>query len=241
MSIDKKRFLLNIVSVSLGCSSCRKQKLSSVCQPKQKLQAPTYQKHKKDLYSSSSSSSSTSSSKITAKQSPNGHHGTPNTFSPAVDSTPPHFFSDSGSSMRHCSGAVRGFGHVGDESVVVEKDSDDPYLDFRHSIQLLDCFLQLNSPYYHGVPRNKYIITMFASHMAHEMVPATLHVANDFGEADLLKDDLRQLLDCFLQLNSPYCHGVIIKAFTEIWNGVFSMRSNTTTGAKKQVHYYYGY
>ncbi|KAJ6698391.1 TRANSCRIPTION REPRESSOR OFP6-LIKE [Salix purpurea] len=92
MSTDKKRFLLNIVLVSLGCSS--------------------------------------------SKQSPNGHenHDTPNTFSPAVDSTPPHFFSDTGSSMRHCSGAVRGFGRVGDESVAVEKDSDDPYLDFRHSM-----------------------------------------------------------------------------------------------------------
>ncbi|KAJ6698390.1 TRANSCRIPTION REPRESSOR OFP7-RELATED [Salix purpurea] len=230
MSTDKKRFLLNIVLVSLGCSSCRKQKLSSVCQPKQKLRAPTYQKHKKDLYSSSSSSSSTSSSKITAKQSPNDHenHDTPNTFSPAVDSTPPHFFSDTGSnmrhllgsriedsgsldstpphffsdtgsSMRHCSGAVRGFGRVGDESVAVEKDSDDPYLDFRHSMLQKILEKQIYS-----------------------------------------KDDLRQLLDCFLQLNSPYYHGVIIKAFTEIWNGVFSMRSNTTTGAEKQVHYYYG-
>lgn len=196
MPTDKKKFLLNIVSVSLGCSSCRKQKLSSVCQPKQKLQAPTYQKHKKDLYSSSSSSSSTSSSKRTAKQSPNGHenHDTPNTFSPAVDSTPPHFFSDSGSSMRHCSGAVRGFGRVGDESVAVEKDSDDPYLDFRHSMLQMILEKQIYS-----------------------------------------KDDLRQLLDCFLQLNSPYYHGVIIKAFTEIWNGVFSMRSNTTAGAEKQV------
>uniref|UniRef100_A0A6N2MSI3 Transcription repressor n=1 Tax=Salix viminalis TaxID=40686 RepID=A0A6N2MSI3_SALVM len=209
MSTDKKRFLLNIVSVSLGCSSCRKQKLSSVCQPKQKLQAPTYQKHKKDLYSSSSSLfvnlfiplvyyssynqdkaymlSFNTSSKITAKQSPNGHenHDTSNIFSPTVDNTPSHFFSDSGSSMRHCSGAVRGFGRVGDESVAVEKDSDDPYLDFRHS--MLQMILE------------------------------------------------KQLLDCFLQLNSPYYHGVIIKAFTEIWNGVFSMRSNTTTGAEKQL------
>ncbi|KAJ6382445.1 hypothetical protein OIU77_030984 [Salix suchowensis] len=102
--------------------------------------------------------------------------------------------------MRHCSGAVRGFGHVGDESVAIEKDSDDPYLDFRHSMLQMILEKQIYS-----------------------------------------KDDLRQLLDCFLQLNSPYCHGVIIKAFTEIWNGVFSMRSNTTTGAEKQVHYYYGY
>ncbi|KAJ6743208.1 TRANSCRIPTION REPRESSOR OFP7-RELATED [Salix viminalis] len=101
--------------------------------------------------------------------------------------------------MRHCSGAVRGFGRVGDESVAVEKDSDDPYLDFRHSMLQMILEKQIYS-----------------------------------------KDDPRQLLDCFLQLNSPYYHGVIIKAFTEIWNGVFSMRSNTTTGAEKQVHYYYG-
>ncbi|RVW20821.1 Transcription repressor OFP6 [Vitis vinifera] len=39
------------------------------------------------------------------------------------------------------------------------------------------------------------------------------------------KDDLRELLNCFLQLNSPYYHGVIVRAFTEIWNGVFSVRS----------------
>ncbi|KAF9680825.1 hypothetical protein SADUNF_Sadunf06G0161700 [Salix dunnii] len=197
MSTDKKKFLLNIVSVNLGCSSCKKQKLSNICQPKQKLQTPTYLKHKKDLYCSSSS---TSSSKITTNKSSNGHenHDTPNTFSPTVDSTPPHFFSDTGNSMR-CSRAVRGFGRVGDESVAVEKDSDDPYLDFRHSMLQMILEKQIYS-----------------------------------------KDDLRQLLDCFLQLNSPYYHGVIIKAFTEIWNGVFSRRSNTSTGSEKQVHYCYG-
>uniref|UniRef100_A0A7N0VNE2 Transcription repressor n=1 Tax=Kalanchoe fedtschenkoi TaxID=63787 RepID=A0A7N0VNE2_KALFE len=30
------------------------------------------------------------------------------------------------------------------------------------------------------------------------------------------KDDLRELLNCFLQLNEPYYHGIIIRAFTEI-------------------------
>ncbi|MQM08102.1 hypothetical protein Taro_040953 [Colocasia esculenta] len=35
-------------------------------------------------------------------------------------------------------------------------------------------------------------------------------------------DDLRELLDRFLALNSPYHHDVIVRAFAEIWNGVFS-------------------
>lgn len=34
------------------------------------------------------------------------------------------------------------------------------------------------------------------------------------------KGDLQNLLDCFLRLNSPCHHDVIIQAFMEIWNGV---------------------
>lgn len=33
------------------------------------------------------------------------------------------------------------------------------------------------------------------------------------------RDDLQQLLDCFLKLNSPHHHEVIVQAFVEIWNG----------------------
>lgn len=81
---------------------------------------------------------------------------------------------------------VRGFGRIDGESVAVEKDSDDPYLDFRQS--MLQMILE-NEIY--------------------------------------SKDDLRELLHCFLQLNSPYHHGLIVKAFSEIWNGVFSVRSSS--------------
>ncbi|KAJ6744940.1 TRANSCRIPTION REPRESSOR OFP6 [Salix purpurea] len=75
-------------------------------------------------------------------------------------------------------------------SVAVEKDSDDPYLDFTLNVemilekqiyskddlgQLLDCFLQLNSwGYCQSFHRD--LITIVASHVAHEMVPAVLHV-----------------------------------------------------------------
>ncbi|XP_057506671.1 transcription repressor OFP6-like [Actinidia eriantha] len=77
---------------------------------------------------------------------------------------------------------VQGLGRIGGESVAVEKDSDDPYLDFRRS--MLQMILE------------------------NEMYS---------------KDDLRELLNCFLQLNSPDYHGVIVRAFTDIWNGVFSV------------------
>ncbi|XP_042515701.1 transcription repressor OFP8-like [Macadamia integrifolia] len=36
------------------------------------------------------------------------------------------------------------------------------------------------------------------------------------------REDLRDLLDRFLQLNSPYHHEIIVRAFSEIWNGLFS-------------------
>ncbi|KAJ0083381.1 hypothetical protein Patl1_30336 [Pistacia atlantica] len=32
------------------------------------------------------------------------------------------------------------------------------------------------------------------------------------------KEDLQELLNCFLRLNSPSHHDVIVRAFTEIWN-----------------------
>nr|GEW97057.1 transcription repressor OFP6-like [Tanacetum cinerariifolium] len=79
--------------------------------------------------------------------------------------------------------AVQGFGRIGGNSLAVEKDSDDPYVDFR------DSMLQMI--------------------MEKEI----------FGQ-----DDLKELLNCFLQLNSPYYHGIIIKAFTEIWNNVLSLK-----------------
>ncbi|KAL1549269.1 transcription repressor OFP6-like [Salvia divinorum] len=77
--------------------------------------------------------------------------------------------------------AVQGFGRIGGSSVAVEKDSDDPYLDFRQSMLQMILEKEIYS-----------------------------------------KDDLKQLLNCFLQLNSPYYHRIIVRAFTEIWNGVYS-------------------
>ncbi|GMG98422.1 hypothetical protein Nepgr_000262 [Nepenthes gracilis] len=41
------------------------------------------------------------------------------------------------------------------------------------------------------------------------------------------REDLQELLTCFLQLNSPSHHDLIIEAFTEIWNGMIFVNSIT--------------
>lgn len=185
MSANKKKLMLNTVSIKLGCSSCKKPNLSSIFHPKPKPKTPTYHKHK-NLYCSSSSSSKTNPS-------PNYDqlYGTSTTFSPDMD-TPPYFCCDT--DMKCSKRTVRGFGRVGGESVAVEKESDDPYLDFRHSMLQMILEKEIYS-----------------------------------------KDDLRELLNCFLQLNSPYHHGIIVRVFTEIWNGVFSVRSSSSGWEK--LHY----
>ncbi|XP_028784832.1 transcription repressor OFP6-like [Neltuma alba] len=170
MSHPRKKLHLSSVSVKLGCSSCRGPKLSHIFHPKPKPKNPSYHKHK--LYNLSSSSHCDSATTTT----------TTTTFSPYVDSSQ---FSDS-DYYGNASRTVGAFGRVGGEGVAVEKDSDDPYLDFRHS--MLQMILE-NEIY--------------------------------------SKDDLRELLNCFLQLNSPYHHGAIVRAFTEIWNGVFSVKTSS--------------
>ncbi|XP_022972591.1 transcription repressor OFP6-like [Cucurbita maxima] len=102
---------------------------------------------------------------------------------PSAKSPSLHHFSDSDSETR-ASITFRGFGRSGGESVAIEKDSDDPYLDFRHSMVQMILENEIYS-----------------------------------------KDDLRGLLRCFLQLNSPSHHGIIVRAFAEIWDSVFSARS----------------
>lgn len=181
MSGSRKKLLLNTVSVKLGCGTCRRPSLRRIFHPKPKPKNlnnnTNYRKHKH------SSSSSASSSFFASQWGGDSTSATPTntntTFSPYVDSS---HFSDSDSYVK----AVGGLGRAGKEGVAVEKDSDDPYLDFRHS--MLQMILE-NEIY--------------------------------------SKQDLRELLNCFLQLNSPHHHGVIVRAFTEIWNGVFSVRSSS--------------
>ncbi|CAN0847381.1 Transcription repressor OFP6, partial [Linum grandiflorum] len=90
---------------------------------------------------------------------------------------------------------VRGFGRVGVESMAVEKESDDPYLDFRQSMLQMILEKEIYS-----------------------------------------KEELRELLNCFLQLNSPYHHGIIVRAFSEIWNSVLSVKAGgASSGSGSKV------
>ncbi|GMH09982.1 hypothetical protein Nepgr_011823 [Nepenthes gracilis] len=94
-------------------------------------------------------------------------------------------YPSSSSDDPHC---VR-FGLVGSRTVAIEKESDDPYFDFRQSMLQMIRENEIRS-----------------------------------------KDDLKELLNCFLQLNSPCLHGIIIRAFTEIWNNFFFFTPSATAG-----------
>ncbi|XP_073128125.1 transcription repressor OFP6-like [Henckelia pumila] len=107
----------------------------------------------------------------------------PSTSSSAADTPPPACFSyDTDSEIMRLR-SVNCFGSSDDETVALEKDSDDPYLDFRQSMLRMILEKQIYS-----------------------------------------KDDLKELLNCFLHLNSPYHHGTIVRVFTEIWNDVYSVK-----------------
>ncbi|KAI3716608.1 hypothetical protein L1987_67597 [Smallanthus sonchifolius] len=163
MPTKNKKLLLNTTAVAVGCGGgCRRIKLSKLFHPK-----PNKYKHYHSSTSTSTSWNNTASTTTTT------------TFSPD---------SRADDSEIRSSRAVQGFGKIGGNSLAVEKDSDDPYVDFR------DSMLQMI--------------------MEKEI----------YG-----RDDLRELLNCFLQLNSPYYHGIIIRAFTEIWNNVLCVKLNPRT------------
>ncbi|KAJ9695015.1 hypothetical protein PVL29_010487 [Vitis rotundifolia] len=172
MPTNRRKLRLNTVTVNLGCR-CRRPKLSDIFNPKPKAKT-TPVCRRPDTYRSSSSSWEKGGCST-------DQDDTTTTFSPNVGTSSDYSETDCEAKS---SKKVRGFGRIGGESMAVEKDSDDPYLDFRHSMLQMILEKEIYS-----------------------------------------KDDLRELLNCFLQLNSPYYHGVIVRAFTEIWNGVFSVRS----------------
>lgn len=201
MSSNRKKLILNTVSVSLGCSSCKKLKLSSIFNPKPKLKSKPKPKPKSSSYKTHSLYNYSSSYEKTTQCSFSEYEVGTTSVSPMSTDTTTRYWDnmdtdvetdhDSNSSMA----TVRGFGRLGGESLAVEKDSDDPYLDFRQSMLQMILEKEIYS-----------------------------------------KDDLRELLNCFLQLNSPYHHGIIVRAFTEIWNGVFSVKPGGG-GAPLKLHF----
>ncbi|KAK4371794.1 hypothetical protein RND71_007178 [Anisodus tanguticus] len=181
MSTHRRKIILSNVTVKLGCSSssCIRPKLSSIFHPK-----PRHRKNPKPEIPNKNYSNYSSCTSW----------DTTTTFSPHSDTT------NYESSDFKTSKAVQGFGRIGGESVAVEKDSDDPYLDFRQSMLQMILEKEIYS-----------------------------------------KDDLKELLNCFLQLNSPYYHGIIVRAFTEIWNGVFSIRPGVAGASSPFLHGHVAY
>ncbi|XP_015951646.1 transcription repressor OFP6-like [Arachis duranensis] len=163
---SRRKLTLNNVSVKLGCGSCRRRK------PKLLLHFLFNRKPNNHHHNHSSSSYDTSTTTTT----------TTTTFSPFYDDDNNNMMKTHHHHQKKQHSTVKGFGRVGSEgSVAVEKDSEDPFLDFKHS--MLQMILE-NEIY--------------------------------------TKQDLSELLNCFLQLNSPHHHAVILRAFTDICNGVFS-------------------
>lgn len=144
-------------SVNVGCGICRKAS---------KLLSKTF-KHKPN-------NNRTLSTPRRAQK----HSYSSTTSSQTTDNSP--YFSDSTDSEKLNIKAVQDFRKLGSQSVAVEKDSDDPYLDFRQSMLEM---IQENEIY--------------------------------------CKNDLGELLSCFLELNEPHLHGIIVRAFTEIWNAIY--------------------
>lgn len=176
MSTHKRKIIVSNVTVKLGCSSgCIRPKLSSIFHSK-------HHRHH---------------NKTTSQQTNNKNYSNYSTCSSrgTTSSTFSSSYSDSSSSEFRTSKAVQGFGRIGGESVAVEKDSDDPYLDFRQSMLQMILEKEIYS-----------------------------------------KDDLKELLNCFLQLNSPYYHAIIVRAFTEIWNGVYSLRPDVAGASSPFLH-----
>ncbi|KAI3523166.1 hypothetical protein L1887_01223 [Cichorium endivia] len=175
MPTINKKLLLNTTAVSVGCGGgCRRLNLSKIFHPKPNKYKRNHnhyypENHRRLHHSSASTSWNTTPTTTTTTT-------TAASFSPNTSDTT---MDESEVSLR----AVQGFGRIGGNSLAVEKDSDDPYVDFR------DSMLQMI--------------------MEKEI----------YG-----REDLRELLNCFLQLNSPYYHGIIIRAFTEIWNNVLASK-----------------
>lgn len=192
----RKKLIVNTVAVSLGCSSsCRRPKLSFLFHPRPKPKKQIYQQHPHPHSTSSVYNSSSSSREYY-------NYDSATTFSPNTDDhvgVAHHHYSWYTTVVEETR-PVRGFGRVGGESVAVEKDSDDPYLDFRQSMLQMILEKELYS-----------------------------------------KDDLKELLNCFLQLNAPSHHEIIVRAFTEIWNGVFSVSKSAPAVSASSSNFDYGF
>ncbi|XP_076888410.1 uncharacterized protein LOC143538833 [Bidens hawaiensis] len=163
---------LTATTVSVGCgNTCRKLSLSKIFQPKpikHRLNHNHHNPQQTRFYYATNTCTC-----FDNLPHPHQHHdsasaSTSRTTTPAATTTTlsPNI-------------SVQGVWWLGSNCLAVEKDSTDPYVDFR------DSMLQM------------------------------------IMEKEICgKDDLRELLNCFLQLNSPSYHPIIVGAFTEVCNNL---------------------
>lgn len=98
MPTQRKKLLLGRFSVSLGCGSCRKVKLSGVFNPKPKPKPPRYQRHTLNYYFYDEASAASATATTTPSTS-----ATTATFSPAVD----YYYDDQEYDVANTSRAVK--------------------------------------------------------------------------------------------------------------------------------------
>ncbi|KAI9107628.1 hypothetical protein K1719_021291 [Acacia pycnantha] len=168
-----KRTLLRILLTVNGRCCCGRPKPTDVFEPKPKHQIP-------NPIGSLTSSTATSGGRNCAHSAEDDDDGdfTPTTVSEAETESQRNLLPNRSPIV---------------DSVAVEKESEDPYKDFRHSM------LQM----------------IFEKEMCSE-------------------SDLKELLEAFLQLNSPRQHDVILKAFSEICRDAFPHDHDKKTSSKSK-------
>ncbi|KAK7312674.1 hypothetical protein VNO77_36731 [Canavalia gladiata] len=179
MSSNKKSLLRTVFTANGSCG-CSKTKASEVHEPTPKAKVSIHQKTTNQNQNQSSMASST-----TSLEHNSGIDEEDFTSTTISDSDTFHDHNNINNVVLKRSPLV--------DSVAIEKDSSNPYHDFRHSM------LQM----------------IFEKEIESE-------------------EDLQDLLQCFLHLNAPCHHHVIVKAFNEICEEAFPSKVTTTTPAASQ-------
>ncbi|KAL1361394.1 hypothetical protein HN51_009784 [Arachis hypogaea] len=178
MSSNNKQALFKTVFTINGSCGCGKTKALEVHEPTPK---PKISIHQNNTNTTINNPSSMASSFTTTS-----HNGA---FSGAEDEDSSTTISESETTHEHISNnlIIPKRSPLMD-TLAVEKDSSDPYHDFRHSMLQMIFEKEIES-----------------------------------------KDDLQDLLQCFLQLNAPHYHHIIVKAFNQICEEAFPEKVCTTT------------
>ncbi|RDY12581.1 Transcription repressor OFP6, partial [Mucuna pruriens] len=178
MSSNKKSLLRTVFTANGSCG-CSKAKASEVHEPTPKSKSKPKKAshiHQKPTNLSSMASSTTSVE----------HNADEEEFtSTTISETETFNDQNNNNNIENNNALVKRSPLV--DSVAIEKDSSNPYNDFRHSM------LQM----------------IFEKEIESE-------------------DDLQDLLQCFLHLNAPCHHLVIVKAFNEICQEAFPRKVSTT-------------